>query len=54
MTVFGVWRCSTDIQDQERQVIALEKAGAEKIYDWLNNETEPKLTNLTKNFDQCN
>ena len=32
MTVFGVWRCSTDIQDQERQVLALEKAGAEKIY----------------------
>ena len=23
-------------------------SGAEKIYDWLNNETEPKLTNLTK------
>ena len=32
MTVFGVWRCSTVIQDQERQVLALEKAGAEKIY----------------------
>tara|TARA_B100000424_G_scaffold102296_1_gene76997 strand:- start:21 stop:602 length:582 start_codon:yes stop_codon:yes gene_type:complete len=32
MTVFGVWRCSTDIQDQERQVLALEKAGATKIY----------------------
>ena len=32
MTVFGVWRCRTDIQDQERQVLALEKAGAEKIY----------------------
>ena len=32
MTVFGVWRCSTDIQDQERQVLALEKAGAIKIY----------------------
>ena len=23
-------------------------SGAEKIYDWLNNETEPKLANLTK------
>ena len=32
MTVYGIWRCSTDIQDQERQVLALEKAGAEKIY----------------------
>ena len=32
MTVFGLWRCSTDLQDQERQVLALEKAGCEKIY----------------------
>ena len=32
MTVFGLWRCSTDLQDQERQVLALEEAGAEKIY----------------------
>ena len=32
MTIFGYWRCSTDLQDQERQVLALQKAGAEKIY----------------------
>ena len=32
MTVFGLWRCSTDLQDQERQVLALKEAGAEKIY----------------------
>ena len=32
MTVFGVWRCSTDQQDQERQVRALEEAGCEQIY----------------------
>ncbi len=32
MTVFGVWRCSTDLQDQERQVLALKAAGVEKIY----------------------
>ena len=32
MTVFGLWRCSTDLQDQERQVLALKDAGAEKIY----------------------
>ena len=32
MTVFGVWRCSTDLQDQERQVLALKAAGAQKIY----------------------
>jgi len=32
MTVFGYWRCSTDLQDQRRQVLALQKAGAAKIY----------------------
>ena len=32
MTVFGLWRCSTDLQDQERQVLALKDAGAERIY----------------------
>ena len=32
MTVFGYWRCSTDTQDQERQVLALKNAGCEKIY----------------------
>ena len=32
MTTYGVWRCSTSIQDQERQVLALKKAGASEIY----------------------
>ena len=32
MTVYGYWRCSTDLQDQERQVLALDQAGCEKIY----------------------
>ena len=32
MTAFGVWRCSTDLQDQERQVLALKEAGCERIY----------------------
>ena len=32
MTVFGLWRCSTDEQDQERQVLALQEAGATEIY----------------------
>jgi len=48
MTVFAVWRCSTDLQDQERQVLALERAGCERIYgdkitgtsDW---NTRPEL-----------
>ncbi len=32
MTDFFYWRCSTDLQDQERQVLALQAAGAEKVY----------------------
>ena len=48
VTIYGVWRCSTDLQDQERQVRALEKAGCERIYgdkitgtsDW---NTRPEL-----------
>ena len=31
MTVYGIWRCSTDLQDQERQVLGLQEAGAEII-----------------------
>ena len=34
MTLYGYWRCSTDLQDQERQVIALKEEGVpeENIY----------------------
>ncbi len=32
MAIFGYWRCSTNLQDEERQVLALKEAGAEKIY----------------------
>ena len=31
ITIFGYWRCSTDAQDQERQIRALKDAGCEKI-----------------------
>ena len=31
-TVFGYWRCSTDIQDQERQVLSLQEANAQVIF----------------------
>ena len=31
-TIFGYWRCSTDIQDQERQVLALQEANAQVIF----------------------
>ena len=32
MTVIGYWRCSTDVQDQERQIVALKKMNCSKIY----------------------
>ena len=34
MALYGYWRCSTDLQDQERQVIALREEGVpeENIY----------------------
>ena len=32
MTVYGYWSCSIDLQEQERQVVALDQAGCEKIY----------------------
>ena len=28
MTLYGIWRCDTDLQDQERQVLALKDEGA--------------------------
>ena len=31
MTVYGYWRCSTDHQDQQRQVLALKEAGCDVI-----------------------
>ena len=30
MALYGYWRCSTDLQDQERQVIALKEEGVPK------------------------
>ena len=53
MTIYGVWRCSTDNQDQERQVIALKKAGATKIYgDFITGkssfQSRPELTKCLK------
>ena len=57
MTTYGYWRCSTDIQDQERQVLALEKAGAEKIYgDKITGTSDfsnrPELTKLLDEIEE--
>ena len=30
MALYGYWRCSTNLQDQERQVIALKEDGVPK------------------------
>ena len=30
-TIFGYWRCSTDAQDQERQIRSLKDAGVEVL-----------------------
>jgi len=30
-TIFGYWRCSTDAQDQERQIRSLKDAGCEQV-----------------------
>ena len=57
MTTYGYWRCSTDIQDQERQVLALEKAGAEKICgDKITGTSDfsnrPELTKLLDEMEE--
>ncbi len=49
MTLYGIWRCSTDLQDQERQVLALKKAGAtvirgDKITGKRDFHSRPELT----------
>ena len=53
MTTFGYWRCSTDLQDQERQVIALETAGATTLFgDHISGKSGFKeRTELTKCLD---
>ena len=48
-TIFGYWRCSTDMQDQERQIIALKTAGArivrgDKITGTSDFNQRPELT----------
>ena len=31
MTIYGYWRCSTNEQDQQRQVLSLKQAGCDQI-----------------------
>lgn len=32
MAIWGYWRCSTEVQDEERQVSALKAAGCERLF----------------------
>ena len=53
MTVIGYWRCSTDVQDQERQIVALKKMNCSKIYgDHISGKSDfnarPELTKCLK------
>ena len=50
-TIFGYWRCSTDAQDQERQIRSLKEAGVEvlrgdKITDTSNYSDRKELSKL--------
>ena len=53
MTVIGYWRCSTDVQDQERQIVALKKMGCSQIYgDPISGKSDFKVRpELTKCLD---
>ena len=55
-TIFGYWRCSTDIQDQERQVLSLQEANAQvifgdKITGTSDFDSRPELTKLLKEME---
>ena len=41
-TIYGYWRCSTDAQDQERQIRSLKDAGVEvteRLFPQVRNTT---------------
>ena len=47
MTVYGYWRCSTDLQDQERQIVALKKMQCESIYgDHITGKSNNEISKL--------
>ena len=55
MALYGYWRCSTSLQDQERQVIALRQEGvpeeiAQEILDMRRAQNIEQLTNLLRNM----
>jgi len=57
MTVIGYWRCSTNQQDQERQIRALKEGGATKIYGdkitgTSNFNNRPELTKCLEELEE--
>ena len=54
MTIYGYWRCSTNEQDQQRQVLSLKQAGCDQILgdkitgtsDWSSRPQLLKCLNL--------
>ena len=56
-TIYGYWRCSTDAQDQERQIRSLKDAGCEQIVgDFItgtsNYGDRKELSNLLENIQE--
>ena len=56
-TIYGYWRCSTDAQDQERQIRALKGAGCEVVVgDFItgtsNYGDRKELSNLLENIQE--
>ena len=59
MTIYGYWRCSTNEQDQQRQVLSLKQAGCDQILgdkitgtsDWSSRPQLLKCLNLIEAGD---
>ena len=56
-TIYGYWRCSTDQQDQERQIRSLKDAGCEEVVgDFItgtsNYGDRKELSNLLENIQE--
>ena len=47
-TIFGYWRCSTDAQDQERQIRSLQDAGCEVLRGIRSQELQ--IMQIEKNY----
>ena len=53
MTLYGYWRCSTDLQDQERQVIALKEEGVPEENIYGDKSQGQAITEREKNYQNA-